>query len=103
MSATMDRVLEDFLADSGLVDAGGSVEETPITSAKSRRTAKGVLTQGVWVGCRGSDPRRVIEATSDGKACDDSHCTGDDDQDEEDEDELLWWSWNDKLVGFNDW
>ncbi|EIN04343.1 hypothetical protein PUNSTDRAFT_146564 [Punctularia strigosozonata HHB-11173 SS5] len=101
MSATMDSVLEHFLADCGLADTGHSNEDTPIGMVKTRRTAKGSLTQGVWVGCRRSNPRRTTEAASNDKTCDDFDCTSEEDDD--DEDELMWWSWNDKLVGFDDW
>ena len=69
----MESALKEFLEDSR--SAGGEKDKV-----RKRRV------EGVWVVCRG--------------AVDES----DEPEKEEDEsDEMIWWSWDGKLVGFSDW
>ena len=96
----MDSILADFLADSGF---GSGVEGGRMRRMNGKR--KGGRMEGVWVRCRGSD----IRVDGDDKAGGGRHegegdgeC-GEDDQEEDEEDEMIWWSWDGKIVGFSDW
>jgi len=55
---------------------------------EGERAKKGraVKVEGVWVGCRGG---ATEELGSETVRCE--------------EDEMIWWSWDGKLVGFSDW
>jgi len=80
----MDGALRDFLEDSGLELAG----EGGVGGGRKRRmNGKGKRMEGVWVRCRGSD-------TGQGEGGD---------EEEHEDDEMIWWSWDGKLVGFSDW
>jgi len=76
VSASLEGILDEFLEESGF----GRQE-------RKRKPKRGTKTEGVWIGCRGG-----LGEDEDG---------GDNDCDEEDE--MIWWSWDGKIVGFGDW
>ena len=76
LSGTMDAVLENFFKDSGMVT------EAPGERRKKRK--KGARSEGVWIRCQNTAP------VTDGAATDE-------------EDDMIWWTWDGKLVGFLDW
>ena len=79
----MDGMLEDFLDDSGLQDG----------ERRTQKKRKGGRVEGVWIRCRGSVSGVDEE-------------TGEEERDageEDEEDEMIWWSWDGKIVGFSDW
>ena len=75
VTTMMESALEEFLEESGL--RGG----------KGRKTGKGnkKRVEGVWIVCR--DAGRFEE----------------DEPVNEEDDEMIWWSWEGKLIGFSDW
>jgi hypothetical protein len=93
----MDAALGDFLEDSGF-GLGG---EGGLRDGK-KRDRKGKRMEGVWVRCRGSEVgvddkgEKVYEGQENGESRE-----GEGDEDEDDE--MIWWSWDGKLVGFSDW
>ncbi|KAG9309757.1 hypothetical protein JVU11DRAFT_10131 [Chiua virens] len=77
LSASLDNYLADFLVESGLTPASSET-----STKKKTKTSK---VQGVWVKSRASTRS---ENSEEGLA---------------EEDELIWWSWDGKLVGFAGW
>ncbi|KAF8125497.1 hypothetical protein EV363DRAFT_1225895, partial [Boletus edulis] len=79
LCTSLDGYLADFLAESG---------QAPIScdTAAKKRTKQSKV-QGVWIKSRVSvaQTQEVLE------------------QDLAEEDEMIWWSWDGKLVGFTDW
>ncbi|KIM78003.1 hypothetical protein PILCRDRAFT_608143 [Piloderma croceum F 1598] len=75
----MDGMLGDFLEDSGL-----RYGET-----RTKKKRKGGRIEGVWIRCRGSVSGVDEEERDDGE--------------EDEDDEMIWWSWDGKIVGFSDW
>jgi len=78
----MDGMLGEFLADSRLRNG-----------EKRTKKKKGGRVEGVWLRCRGSGSGVDEEFREDER----------DDGEEDEEDEMIWWSWDGKLVGFSDW
>ncbi|KAG9308716.1 hypothetical protein JVU11DRAFT_11498 [Chiua virens] len=77
LSASLDNYLADFLVESGLTPASSET-----STKKKTKTSK---VQGVWVKSRASTrPENSEEGLAE-------------------EDELIWWSWDGKLVGFAGW
>ncbi|KAF9817241.1 hypothetical protein IEO21_03605 [Rhodonia placenta] len=76
LTRSLEGILQAFLEESGCA------ERSPKGKTKAIR---GIKTEGVYVGCRGS-------AASEDK----------EDQEEED-DEMIWWVWDGKITGFSDW
>jgi len=72
----MESALEEFLEESG-VQRGDQ---------DGRKTGKGnkKRVEGVWVVCREAGGSEVDEPVNE-------------------DDEMIWWSWEGKLVGFSDW
>jgi len=90
----MDEVLGTFLEDSGFRNLCG-------TERRRNRKAKGKgRVEGVWV------RRRVVGADNDvwdewgGRVGRERDVA---DVEEDEEDEMIWWSWDGKIVGFSDW
>jgi hypothetical protein len=80
----MDGVLSEFLEESG-VSAG--LAANGVTQGRCAKRKKfGV--EGVWVGCRGASASASVEDLRDEVA---------------EEDEMIWWSWDGKIIGFSDW
>jgi len=73
-------VLANFLEDSGLV-AGRNMEKDPVGRTKRK---KGTESEGIWIRCR-----------TDGD--------GEGEETKEEQDEMIWWTWDGKIVGFSDW
>lgn len=82
----MKGVLGDFLQDSGFA-AEGSIDTGYDGRTKmKKRTA----CEGIWVRCRGRGAdRKEDEATAEGE--------------EDEDDEMIWWTWDGKIIGFSDW
>ena len=57
-------------------------------SAKPKKRRAGPEVEGVWVGCRGAANNEVRVGESDNA---------------DERDEMIWWSWDGKIVGFADW
>ena len=91
VARAMDGLVEEFLEDSGLKGraAAGS-------KAKKR---KGAHVEGVWIRCRG----KAVSGDDAGAQRHDETEDENDNGNEEEEDELIWWTWDGKLVGFTDW
>lgn len=81
----MEGALAGFLEDSGLVPVNGIGSN----SADRTKKKKGIECEGIWIRCRdlGDDcNRREGEMKED-----------------DEEDEMIWWTWDGKIVGFADW
>ncbi|KAJ7667072.1 hypothetical protein B0H17DRAFT_1089223 [Mycena rosella] len=78
VSATLDGVLREFREE-----AGDDSLESQVAQNKGKVRSKARKVEGVWVTCE----RPGVEF-SDGGA---------------EEDEMIWWSWDGKIVGFTDW
>jgi len=76
VTGMMESALEEFL------------EESAVRRGKDRdrdgRRGNKKRVEGVWVVCREADRSEVDEPVNE-------------------EDEMIWWSWEGKLVGFSDW
>lgn len=81
MTTSLEATVSEFLEQSGFGD-------TASTKNVTNHTKKGKALEGVWITCRGG--------------IDSSHATHDEQYEEED-DEMIWWSWDGKIVGFADW
>jgi hypothetical protein len=99
MSANIDRALDEFLCDAGIAQRHPDGELQEAAKQNPRKPRKGVLTQGVWVGSCNSDPRHSQRTSA--WTEEDVEKSSDDEVDEDDE--MIWWSWDGKLVGFDDW
>lgn len=83
LTRSLDGMLQAFLDEACARDAA---------KTGKKGLSKGVKTEGVWVGCRGSgvsDSVRIGE--------------GAEGEEIEEEDEMIWWVWDGKIVGFADW
>ncbi|KAJ4472510.1 hypothetical protein C8J55DRAFT_520268 [Lentinula edodes] len=86
---SMEHTLNDFLEETRLfVDP--SLENKP----KSKRTQKQKV-EGVWVA------RRTLSLNAPSAPLSGEQENADQGQDEEDE--MIWWSWDGKIVGFSSW
>ena len=74
MSITLDRMLQESLDASK--NPSEQAGDKPSSSKKKRKEV-----EGVWVACR--DENTLYDA--------------------DETDEMIWWSWDGKLVGFSDW
>jgi hypothetical protein len=63
---------------------------------KRKAKKKVVKTEGVWIGCRGGTGKDEDEGGDRDRDRKDSSV-------EEEADEMIWWSWDGKIVGFRDW
>lgn len=85
----MEHTLNDFLEETRLfVDP--FLENKP----KSKRTQKQKV-EGVWVA------RRTLSLNAPSALMSGEQENADQGQDEEDE--MIWWSWDGKIVGFSSW
>ncbi|KAI9466661.1 hypothetical protein BJY52DRAFT_1111488 [Lactarius psammicola] len=89
-SASLDKMLRDFVVDSGL---GGGDDASTARNGKPRRrgAAAGVKTEGVLVTCQSGPDESLSKADLLRSEV------------REEEDEPIWWSWNGKLTGFAEW
>ncbi|KAF8626137.1 hypothetical protein AX15_005073 [Amanita polypyramis BW_CC] len=88
VTVVMEAALEAFLEESGEVSGGEGRKGDKRRGKDARRRV-----EGVWVvGC-GSGVGRT---STGGEAV--TGAAGD-----EENDEMIWWSWEGKLVGFSDW
>lgn len=78
----MDTALDDFFEDSGM--------DTVTPSERRKKRKKGARSEGVWIRCRNAAPISEVKDEADDATLDE-------------EDEMIWWSWDGKLVGFSDW
>ncbi|KAJ7573997.1 hypothetical protein C8J56DRAFT_980449 [Mycena floridula] len=77
ISKSLDKTLEEFVEEA---------QGTGIAKLPSLKRVKRV--EGVWIGCRGSGtplPSLAVEL------------------DPEEDDEMIWWSWDGKIIGFSEW
>jgi len=84
---TMEGILEDFLEDSGLATER-TINEGSDGRMKRKKRAE---CEGIWVRCKG----RGIEGND--REEDEAR------EEENEEDEMIWWTWDGKIVGFTDW
>ncbi|KAF8959404.1 hypothetical protein BDZ97DRAFT_1667258, partial [Flammula alnicola] len=80
ITAALDSSLQDFLNNSGL--ANPDVELEP----PSKHSVKRGKVEGVWVTARNEKNSKSTEPSIG-----------------EEDDDMIWWSWDGKFVGFNDW
>ncbi|KAJ6544228.1 hypothetical protein B0H19DRAFT_1076366 [Mycena capillaripes] len=80
-SATLESALREFQEEAGDLPAP--------TQERRRARSRAVKVEGAWVTCR--SPGVEVEFAADG------------DGDAAEEDEMIWWSWDGKIVGFADW
>ncbi|KAF9475820.1 hypothetical protein BDN70DRAFT_840292 [Pholiota conissans] len=79
----LDASLQDFMYNSGFVNAA--------TALSTKQSSKKGKVEGVWVTSRGGIQERPTADLAPVEAGQD------------DADEMIWWSWDGKFVGFNDW
>jgi hypothetical protein len=77
MSTTLDGMLQEFLDASKI--SSERVGDKPSASKKKRKEV-----EGIWVACRDGKGENTLAA-------------------HEEKDEMIWWSWDGKIVGFSDW
>ncbi|KAF9457259.1 hypothetical protein BDZ94DRAFT_1228228 [Collybia nuda] len=79
ISASLNGTLDEFLEESGL--------SIPDEQAKRKKPQRNKGVEGVWITCRDglAKPTPKIEGPHD------------------EENELIWWSWDGKIIGFSDW
>jgi hypothetical protein len=82
----MEGVLANFLEDSGL-DAEENIEKDIVGRTKRK---KGSECEGIWIRCQGLENDR-------------NRGDGETREEEDEEDEMIWWTWDGKIVGFSDW
>lgn len=83
MSAVLDSTLDEFLRGSG---------EREISNPPVRRSNKVPNVEGVWITTHMGIQKLPCPASS-----------LEDKTEEEEEEDLIWWSWDGKLLGFTDW
>ncbi|KAF5371505.1 hypothetical protein D9615_009584 [Tricholomella constricta] len=94
ISASLESTLDEFLEESGLRDPTAE-----LGNLKRRKVQKkGKTVEGVWVTCRGGLGTAVWSKAKDGEAVNVGGEDGDDEWDE-----MIWWSWDGKIVGFSEW
>ncbi|KAM6492750.1 hypothetical protein JOM56_012474 [Amanita muscaria] len=96
VTASMEKVLEEFLEQSAIalrstLPADRSCQNKGNGRKAGQKNTKKV--EGVWVVGRGSRIGKD-EVEDEGKEPDDEQYENDD---------IIWWSWDGKLVGFSDW
>ena len=84
MSNPLDGTLHEFLEASGVPPEGIVVRDAVHASKKKRKEV-----EGVSVACRDGEREK-----SESHSVIDAH---------DEKDEMIWWSWEGKLVGFSDW
>lgn len=84
----MDGVLGGFLEDSGLRDEGAEERRNGKLKKKGR-------VEGIWIRCRGS----TTDMDGGEEEEPEERMDGEGDEDAE----MIWWSWDGKIVGFSDW
>ncbi|KAJ7083105.1 hypothetical protein B0H15DRAFT_851300 [Mycena belliarum] len=84
VSATLDAALREFRAEAE-AEAGvpGASSAQDKSKSKAAARAKARKVEGVWVTCGSPGVEFAEEAAE--------------------EDEMIWWSWDGKIVGFADW
>lgn len=85
LTRTLESQLQAFLDD--IVD--DSTADASADAPKKKPQRFGVKTEGVWISCAGGS-REAREDLSQNAS-------------EREEDEMIWWAWDGKIVGFNDW
>ncbi|TFK63420.1 hypothetical protein BDN72DRAFT_847624, partial [Pluteus cervinus] len=109
MKSTMDGVLERFLEESfplpppSLSPSSASLgglddQKKRMNGSRNGNKAKDKgKVEAVWVVPNKNEGTREFFSRGHG------HDEGGDRQEEDEEDEMIWWSWDGKLVGFSDW
>jgi hypothetical protein len=92
----MDGALLEFMESSGFQSRHGNGRRRGNVNGSGKRKV-----EGIWVRCRGSGGVRDDEIWEerDGSESGERNSGGEEDE----EDEMIWWSWDGKLVGFSDW
>ncbi|KAH9963273.1 hypothetical protein BC827DRAFT_158629 [Russula dissimulans] len=101
VSTSLDKMLQDFVVNSGIqADAASTGGEGNNLKARRRRGATGgIRTEGVLITCHQTSPddtgspSHAYPAASLATAVTEAR----------EEDELIWWAWDGKLIGFADW
>ncbi|KJA18185.1 hypothetical protein HYPSUDRAFT_70092 [Hypholoma sublateritium FD-334 SS-4] len=93
VSASLDGALREFMDRSGL---GLACADGSASSNRSVAARKNNKVEGVWITAR--DGLHVPVANVEGGAAGQGGEGPTDDKDE-----MIWWSWDGKFVGFNDW
>lgn len=86
----MDNTLNDFLEEVGVGDNRAGSSPHPRKTHK-----KGKKVEGVWVVNRGGPRANVGDGADQNRS--------ERDEVAEELDEMIWWSWDGKIVGFSDW
>ncbi|KAG6877937.1 hypothetical protein C0992_008943 [Termitomyces sp. T32_za158] len=83
LSATLEGALDEFLQESG-------IHNEDVQNTRPRKASKrGKTVEGVWVVGREGLSTALGKDTIRGR--------------DEEWDEMIWWSWDGKIVGFSDW
>ncbi|CDO76352.1 hypothetical protein BN946_scf185011.g16 [Trametes cinnabarina] len=94
LARTLDGVLDAFLANAGALG--------PNQGNGNGKKARGVRTEGAWIGCRGGSAFAAKRANRSAADVHQSSGVGET-ADGDEEDEEIWWAWEGKIVGFADW
>ncbi|KAJ7174464.1 hypothetical protein C8R46DRAFT_891893 [Mycena filopes] len=92
-SPALEGVLHQFRVQAG------DVPSSQTAPTKPRRTAKGLDVEGAWVTCR----RGGIEFPDANELGGGAEKENETKKRVEEADEMIWWSWDGKIVGFADW
>ena len=76
ISGMMDKTLEEFLSIDDGVRKG---------NAKPKRAK--TIVEGIWISCKEASKPRLSQSVKEA----------------EEEDEMIWWSWDGKIIGFSGW
>jgi hypothetical protein len=61
-----------------------------VASERRKKRKKGARSEGVWIRCQNTASFIEVKDEADNAAMDE-------------EDEMIWWTWDGKLIGFSDW
>lgn len=90
MSGSLDVMVDEFRADSNLPPISQSPERSHSNASKKNLKSKSRV-EGVWIKARkdvdGGDGPESLTSPAD----------------VDEMDEMIWWSWDGKIVGFADW
>ncbi|KIK55800.1 hypothetical protein GYMLUDRAFT_62355 [Collybiopsis luxurians FD-317 M1] len=98
----MEQTLHDFLEETRLVvDTSADAENKP----KNKRSAQKQKIEGVRVSGRTTSPLSALPPMNGTCAPieQSEECQRQEEREEAEADEMIWWSWDGKLVGFSSW
>jgi hypothetical protein len=108
LSSGLENIRNEFLEHVSFVSKSNATRKS-----RPKRSVGGVKTEGVWIRCKGATiepphpiPHRFGEEekeNDDGSSSLDFKDKDMQAEAEKEEDEMIWWSWDGKIVGFSDW